>query len=43
MVGLVNEAEDGCLQFSEGTEHAALEAPARELGKEALDRIEPGR
>jgi len=30
------------LQVNDGSEHAALEATARELGEEAFDRIEPG-
>ena len=41
-VGLVDEAKDGGLQLGDGSEDAALETPARELGEEALYRIEPG-
>ena len=42
MVGLVDEAEDGGLQLGDGSKDAAFETSARELGGEALDRIEPG-
>jgi hypothetical protein len=41
-VCLCDEAVDGELQINDRSEHAALEAPARELGEEALDRVEPG-
>ena len=43
MVGLVDEAKNGGLQFGDGTEHAALEASLCEYGEEALYGIEPGR
>ena len=42
MIGLRNEAVDGGLELDEGAEDTALEAAPRELGEEALDRIEPG-
>ena len=42
-VCLGDEAVDGELQVNDGSEHASLEATARELGEEAFDRIEPGR
>src|SRR5262245_8694502 len=42
MIGLVDEAEDGGLQFGDGSEDAALEPAPGELGKEALHRVEPG-
>ena len=41
-IGFGNEAVDGFLQFIDGTEDAALKAPACELGEETLDGIEPG-
>ena len=41
-VCLSDEAVDSGLQVNDGSEHAALEATAGELGKEAFDRIEPG-
>jgi hypothetical protein len=41
-VCLGDEAVDSDLQVDDGSEHAALEATARELGEEAFDRIEPG-
>ena len=41
-VCLGDEAVDGELQVNDGSEHASLEATARELGEEAFDRIEPG-
>ena len=41
-VCLGEEAVDGDLQVTDGSEHASLEATARELGEEAFDRIEPG-
>jgi hypothetical protein len=40
-VCLGEEAVDGSLQFVEGSEDAALETPARELGEEGLDGVEP--
>ena len=41
-VCLGDEAVDGDLQINDRSEHAALEALARELGEEAFDRVEPG-
>ena len=41
MVGLVEEAADGSLEFTDRPEDAALEAPFGEFGKEAFDGIEP--
>ena len=41
-VCLGDEVVDGDLQVNDGSEHASLEATARELGEEAFDRIEPG-
>jgi hypothetical protein len=41
-VCIFDEAVDGELQVNDGSEHATLEALARELGEEAFDRIEPG-
>ena len=41
-VCLGDEVVDGNLQVHDGSEHASLEATARELGEEAFDRIEPG-
>ena len=43
VVGVGEEAVYGGLQFWEGSKHAPLEAPSRELGEEAFDGIEPGR
>ena len=40
-VCLGNEAVDGVLEIVDGSEDTALEAPARELGKEAFDGVEP--
>jgi hypothetical protein len=37
---LCDEAVDGELQINDRLEHAALEAPARELGEQTLDRVE---
>jgi hypothetical protein len=37
-----DEVVDGDLQVDDGSEHASLEATAREFGEEAFDRIEPG-
>lgn len=41
-VCLGDEAVDGDLQVNDGSEHASLEATAREFGEEVFDRIEPG-
>jgi hypothetical protein len=41
-VCICDEAVDGELQINDRSEHAALEALARELGEEAFDRVEPG-
>jgi hypothetical protein len=41
-IGLGDEAVDGGLEFIDGSEDAACQASARELGEEALDGIEPG-
>src|SRR6202030_3908608 len=41
-VCLRDEAVDGDLQINDRSEHATLEALARELGEEAFDRVEPG-
>ena len=38
---LLDEAIDCGLQFDEGVEHTVLEPSARQLGEEALDRVEP--
>jgi hypothetical protein len=38
---LGEEAIDGGLQFDDGLENAALEAPLGQGGKETLDGIEP--
>jgi hypothetical protein len=40
-VCLCDELVDCGLKIGERAEHAALEAPARELGKEVFDGIEP--
>ena len=42
MISLVDEAKDGGLQLGNGSKHAALEAPARELGEETLHWPAPG-
>jgi hypothetical protein len=42
IVGLVDEAVDGGLEVGDGAEHAALEATPGELGKKALDGVQPG-
>src|SRR5215469_16736005 len=42
LVGLGEEALDGGLEIDERSEHTALEPASAELGKEALDGIEPG-
>src|ERR1700681_423421 len=39
---LSDKAVDSDLEVNDGSEHAALEATARELGEEAFDRMEPG-
>ena len=41
-VGVVEEAVDGIFEFPQGSENAALETLLCELGKEALDSVEPG-
>ena len=41
-VGVVEEAVDGIFEFPQGSEYAALETLLCELGKEALDSVEPG-
>ena len=41
-VGVVEEAVDGIFEFPQGSEYAALETLLCELGKKALDSIEPG-
>ena len=41
-VCLGDEAVDSDLQVNDGSEDAAFEATAGELGEEAFDRIEPG-
>ena len=40
-VGVDEEAFDGDLEFDDGAEHAAFEPSTGQLGKEALDGIEP--
>ena len=41
MVGFVEEAVDGGLEFTDGSKDAAFEAPFGKLSKEAFDGIEP--
>jgi hypothetical protein len=41
IVGLVEEAVDGGLEFANRAEDAAFEAPFGEFGKVAFDGIEP--
>jgi hypothetical protein len=41
-IGVVEEAVDGIFEFPQGSENAALETLLCELGKEALDSVEPG-
>jgi len=41
LVCLGEEAVDSGLQGDEGTEHAALQAPLRQLGEAALDSVDP--
>ena len=41
MVGFVEEAIDGGLEFTDGSKDAAFEAPFGKLSKEAFDGIEP--
>ena len=41
IVGLVEEAVDGSLEFTDRPEDAAFETPFGEFGKEAFDGIEP--
>jgi hypothetical protein len=40
--GLGEEAVNGGLEVDDGAEDAAFQAAPGQLGKEALDRIEPG-
>ena len=42
LVGLLDEAVDGDLQLVDGAEDAALQSSFGELGKEALDGVQPG-
>ena len=41
-VGVVEEAVDGIFELPQGSEYAALETLLCELGKEALNGVEPG-
>ena len=41
LIMLGEETIDGGLQFDDGSEHATLEPPLGQRGKEALDSIEP--
>jgi len=41
-IGVVEEAVDGIFEFPQGSENAALETLLCELGKEALNGVEPG-
>ena len=41
-VGVVEEVVDGIFEFLQGSEYAALEMLLCELGKEALNGVEPG-
>ena len=41
-VGVVEEAVDGIFEFPQGSKYATLETLLCELGKEALDSVEPG-
>jgi hypothetical protein len=41
-IGLGHEPVDGFLERDQGVEDAAPQAPFGELGKEPLDRIDPG-
>ena len=41
-IGLGNEALDGALNLNEGAKHAPAQPALRELGKEALHRVESG-
>ena len=41
MIGLYDESADGALEFDNRTEDATLEPVLGELGKEALDSVEP--
>ena len=43
IVCLRDEAVDCDLEIDDRSEHATLEVPARELGEEAFDGVEPGR
>lgn len=40
-VMLLDEAVDGGLKVDDGVEHAVLQAPAGQLGEEALDGVDP--
>ena len=42
VIGLAQEAVDGGLQIGDAFEDAALQPTPGQLGKEALDRVEPG-
>ena len=42
-VGFDEEALDGCLEFNDGSLHAAFKPPSRQLGEIAFDGVEPGR
>lgn len=42
LVVLGEIAVDGSLEVDDGVEDAALEAPLRQLGEEALERVAPG-
>src|SRR5262245_31293678 len=42
-IGIRDEAVDRILEFLEGTEDAALEAPLRQEREHTLDRVEPAR
>jgi hypothetical protein len=40
-IGVIEEAVDGIFELPQGSENAALETLIRELGKEALNGVEP--
>jgi hypothetical protein len=42
LVVLGEKAIDGGLEVDDGVEDAAFQAPLRQLGEEALHRVEPG-
>jgi hypothetical protein len=42
IIGFHDEAVDRGVEIDDGTEDAPLKPPARQLGEEALDRVEPG-